>query len=248
MTGDLLICARCFDGFRRHLKSLPALYRQCENMLAAAPQEGQKVSGTRSFGIKLNAVAVEARDTLRARLLAWCDLVAAERVPDPADGGAPPERTVEAMTSFLLRHAAWLCGHPAAGDVVTEIAETAATATRAAYPQQTRRFRVGPCVEVSCGGSLVAVIRADEQLLPSEVRCDVDTQHVWPAHQWRELERQVTRQSQSGLRWLTAKEVSQLWRLSISNVYRLASENSWRRRTSGRRVYYFKADVLASVG
>ncbi|MEU1128292.1 helix-turn-helix domain-containing protein [Streptomyces sp. NPDC005900] len=152
------------------------------------------------------------------------------------------------MASFLYRHAHWLCVHPAAGEVVAEFAETKAAAKRVAYPVQIRKFQVGSCVELDCGGSLVAAIQTDDQLTPSEVRCDADPRHVWPAQQWRELDVRVAGQKNSGGRWLTVKEVSHFWRLSVSNVYRLASENSWRRRTKGRRVYYFEADILASVG
>ncbi|MFJ9109270.1 helix-turn-helix domain-containing protein [Streptomyces sp. NPDC102283] len=210
-------------------------------MLATAPQDGQRVSGTRSFGIKLNAVAVEARDTLRARLRAWCDLVNAEH------GCAPVGQSVEVMAEFLHQHARWLCHHPAAGDAISEMAETATMAQRAVSPERIRRFRVGACIELDCEGSLIAAIQSDGQL-PSEVRCDNDPGHAWSAYEWRELDRRVSHQHQTGLPWLAAKDVAELCRISMSNVYRLASENGWRRRTNGRRVYYAKADVLASVG
>lgn len=241
--GRLHVCGTCFDRFRQNLTSLPRLYRQCEEMLTVSPQKGERVSRQLGRGISLNSSAVEARDGVRARLLAWSDLVATERAC------AAPDRSVEAMTAFLLRHAHWLCAHTAAADVVAEIDETTARAKRAAYPHRTRKFRVGPCVEQQCDGSLVAVIQSHEQLLPSELRCDIAPEHTWPAHRWRELDRRVSRQNSSGgERWLTVVEVSKLWGLSTSNVYRLASVNSWRRRANGRRVYYYEADVLQSVG
>lgn len=244
--ASLRVCGRCFEGFRRNLFALPGLYRQCEEMLTVTPRKGEKVSRTVSRGISLNSMAMDARGVIRARLLAWSDLVAAER-PCPA-----PDRSVQAMARFLRANAAWLGAHPAAGDAVDEIAETTAAARRAAYPDHTRRFRVGPCIEPGCGGDLVAVIQPYDQLLPSEVRCDIDPEHTWPAHRWRELDRLVGRRNAQltarGERWLTAAEVSSLWGLSTSNVYRLASVNSWRRRANGRRVYYYEADVLQSVG
>ncbi|MEW2708678.1 helix-turn-helix domain-containing protein [Streptomyces koyangensis] len=220
---------------------IPDLYRACENMLATTPRDGQRVSGTRSFGIKLNAVALEARDTLRARLRAWCDLVNAEHECVPAG------LSMEGLAEFLHQHARWLCHHPAAGDAISEMAETATMARRVVSPERVRRFRVGACIEHECGGSLIAVIQADGRL-PSEVRCDNDPGHAWSAYEWRELDRRVSDRQQTGRPWLTAKDVAELCRISMSNVYRLASENGWRRRTNGRRVYYAKADVLASVG
>ncbi|MFI1034015.1 helix-turn-helix transcriptional regulator [Streptomyces sp. NPDC020951] len=241
--AGLRVCTSCFDEFKRNLTSFPRLYRQCEEMLTVSPQKGEKVSRQLGRGISLNSSAVDARDVLRARLLAWSDLVAAEQ------SCAAPDRSVDAMAAFLHRHAHWLCAHAAAGDIVAEIAETTAKAKRAAYPHRTRKFRVGGCVEPQCDGSLVAVIQPHEQLLPSEVRCDIDPEHSWPAHRWRELDRRVGRQNATGGdRWLTVVEVSKLWGLSTSNVYRLASVNSWRRRANGRRVYYYEADVLQSVG
>lgn len=239
----LRVCGSCFDQFRQNLTSLPRLFRQCEEMLTVSPQKGERVSRQLGRGISLNSRAVDARDSLRVCLRAWSDLVAAER------NCAAPDRSVDAMAAFLHRHARWLCAHAAAGDVVAEITGAAATAKRVAYPSRTRKFRVGSCVEPQCGGSLVAVIQPHEQLLPSELRCDITSEHTWPAHRWRELDRRVSRQNASGgERWLTVVEVSKLWGLSTSNVYRLASVNSWRRRANGRRVYYYEADVLQSVG
>ncbi|MFF7636220.1 helix-turn-helix domain-containing protein [Kitasatospora sp. NPDC008050] len=151
------------------------------------------------------------------------------------------------MASFLRRHADWLCSHDAAVDAVAEMAETAAAARRVINPSRVRKFRVGPCVMGDCEGELVAAVRAGADLLPGEVRCDATPEHVWSAYQWRELDRRVSQRHEIGAPWLTPREVAELCQTSMSNVYRLASEKSWRRRTNGRRVLYAKADVLASV-
>ncbi|MEU6238309.1 helix-turn-helix domain-containing protein [Kitasatospora sp. NPDC047058] len=238
----LQICIHCMEEMRRDLGALPGLYRRCEEALAAPSFCAQRVSGTRSFGIKLNTAAVDARDISRARLRAWCDLV------HEGHGCAPGDRTVEVMARFLSRHVQWLCRHAAAGEAARELAETVRLMRRTIEPIPVRRFRVGPCVEADCCGSLVAVIQEGTRMLPSEVRCDCDPGHSWSASQWRELDRQVSRRQQNGVPWLTAREVAELCQTSMSNVYRLASENSWRRQTKGRRVYYAKVDVLASVG
>ncbi|WP_341716421.1 hypothetical protein QQG74_20685 [Micromonospora sp. FIMYZ51] len=236
----LRVCAECRRGFERDLTALPELYGLCEKVLATPVSKGERVTRSPGYGISLNLIAVDARDLVRARLSSWADLVVDEREC------TPPERTIPALSGFLLRHTRWLCAHSAASDAVCEIAETAAEARSAAYPRWSRKFRVGGCVEPGCGGHLFAVIRSNDRLLPSEVRCEANPEHVWPAHQWRELDRRVN--SIGAARWLTVAEVAQLWKLSTSNVYRLASVHNWRRRVSGRRVFYYEHDVVESVG
>ncbi|WP_217403975.1 helix-turn-helix domain-containing protein [Catellatospora tritici] len=231
----------CFEGFKSDLRSIPELYQGCESVLDAASPEAERVSGTPSFGIKLNTAAVDARDMVRARLRAWSELVRTER------GCGPSSPSVTAMAAFLRLHADWLCGHHAAVDAVAEMAETAAAARRVVNPSGVRKFRVSRCVVGDCEGELVATVQAGSDRLPGEVRCDASAEHVWSAYQWRELDRRASQRHEAGAAWLTPGEVAVLCQTSMSNVYRLASEKSWRRRTNGRRVLYAKADVLASV-
>ncbi|MER5950171.1 hypothetical protein ABT127_29370 [Streptomyces sp. NPDC001904] len=223
------------------MSAIQDLYRTCEVLLATAPPDAERVSGSRSFGIKLNTAAVDARDLVRTRLRSWSEFVKAEH------GCAPSNPSVTGLVSFLRRHADWLCRHEAGVDAVGEMAETARAIRRIVDPTRVRRFSVGRCVTGDCQGSLVAAVQANAELLPGEVRCDVDPEHVWTSYQWRELDRQVSQRQQTGLPWLTPRQVADLCQTSMSNVYRLASEKSWRRRTNGRRVLYAKADVLASV-
>lgn len=241
-VGRLSVCAGCFECFRIDLLAIPDLYRRCEVALATAPPDAERVSGTRSFGIKLNTAAVDARDLVRARLRSWSEFVKAEH------GCAPSSPSVTGLASFLRGHADWLCSHEAGVDAVAEMAETTTAVRRIVEPNRVRKFRVGRCVTGDCQGSLVAAVQASADVLPGEVRCDTDPEHVWTAYQWRELDRQVSQRHQTGLAWLTPRQVADLCQTSMSNVYRLASEKSWRRRSNGRRVLYAKVDVLASVG
>lgn len=240
-AAGLRVCTSCRNRFTTSLQAMPSLYRACEQALTSSAPTQEKVSGRRPYGINLNAATVDARQLVRKLLVSWCDLVVSERAC------AWPVRTVPATARFLYRHADWLCAHPAAGDAVSELAELTAAARRAAFPSWTRKLRVGPCVHNGCDGSLIAFVRSDEQLLPSEVCCDVDTGHAWPAHLWRELDREVSGRSERAIRWLSVAEVTRLWNTSATNVYRLASEHAWRRRTAGRRVYYHESDVAASI-
>ncbi len=238
-VDGLRVCRACRRGFTADLHTAPGLYRACERVLTNSPRPQEKVSGRPAYGIALNSAAVEARARLAGVLASWCDLVVAERAC------AAPPRSVDEHARFLIRHADWLCAHAAVGDAVAEVAELTRAAHRVAYPSWTRKLRVGSCVEPGCGGSLMAFLRFDQQL-PSEVVCDADEDHTWPAHLWQELDRRVHDRKRTD-RWLSAADVASLWSLSTSNVYRLASEDEWRRRTVGRRVFYHEADVVLSV-
>jgi hypothetical protein len=244
VTDGLRVCVNCFNDAQRNLAALPGLYDSCESALtgSGSAPKSQKVSRSLSYGIALNVVAVDARELVRSRLVSWADLVVDER------GCALPDRSVAALSTFLQRHVRWLCAHGAAYDAVTEFAEMASAARKAADPNWSRRFRVGPCAEAGCDGDLIAVIRSSDRLLPSEVRCAADPQHVWPASRWRELDRRVNTWDADSTRWLSVVEVAQLWGLSTSNVYRLASIHDWRRRVRGRRVLYYERDIVESVG
>jgi hypothetical protein len=44
-------------------------------------------------------------------------------------------------------------------------------------------------------------------------------------------------------RWLTAGDISRLWDTPVGTVYRLASEQRWRRRQRSGRTYYAEADA-----
>ncbi|NED24766.1 hypothetical protein G3I37_07630, partial [Streptomyces anulatus] len=48
-------------------------------------------------------------------------------------------------------------------------------------------------------------------------------------------------------RWLAPQDVSLLWRVPLGSVYRLASEQSWRRERRGGRSYYDEQDVRRTL-
>jgi hypothetical protein len=67
-----------------------------------------------------------------------------------------------------------------------------------AYPGGTRVTEVGACprevvddMALRCTGTLRAIVRPTETLLPSEVVCDADPEHRWDSTQWRQLDRLV---------------------------------------------------------
>jgi hypothetical protein len=87
-----------------------------------------------------------------------------------------------------------------------------------------------------------------EPLLPTEIRCDVDPCHSWLEHQWMQLSHRMGMAPSIGTatttRWLSAADISRLWDIPTGSVYRLASEQQWRRHNQAHRTYYHAGDVM----
>jgi len=164
------------------------LYGELEHVLIGAPAVGGRVSGSPDRTRLPNMAAVEARSTIRSILVSWCRLISEERGIDL------PRDEVAAMGDYIARHAHWLAAHPAAAEAADELRELAhGRPWRVAYPDGTRRVEVGPCLHDGCGGTIRAVLRASDSLLPSRIVCDANADHVWPADQWLTLGRQLRR-------------------------------------------------------
>ncbi|MDO0937285.1 hypothetical protein QQY66_38260 [Streptomyces sp. DG2A-72] len=229
------------------LRELPRLYDECERVLggAAAPSVGERRgAGGQVLGIPLNGAAAEARSAIVATLSSWCGLVADER------GFPVPRRTPFQLASYLLRSADWLAAHPAAADATREVAGLVAGARRVVQPNPVRRVRLGACVETGCGGELTASVGARRAEPPATVQCDADPAHSWAGHEWTRLRWSMQqRPAAPGIpteRWLTASEISYMWSAPTGTVYRLASEQRWRRRNRHGRTYYAEIDVHGS--
>ncbi|GAA4227645.1 hypothetical protein GCM10022254_15850 [Actinomadura meridiana] len=230
------LCRPCLDTLTGLLGTLPALYRGCGSALEVGAAAGlrEKTSGGPLPGLALNTAAVEARAEILAVLASWSGLVAQQRRL-PA-----PRRDVALLARFLLDHVDWLAAHPAAGELTAEIARVARSARRTAHREPVRRIVVGPCAAPGCGGELTAAIRPGHG---TRVRCDADPAHAWDGPQWTGLRREM--EPAAPERWLTAADISRLWRTPSGTVYRLASEQKWRRVTRAGRTYYAESDVHA---
>lgn len=192
IVGTLRICTACFDRLATEIAGLPALYEACgDALVASGVAEGEKVTHRRDPGLVLSLPAMVARDHIRAELVAWTRIVHDER----GLSGWPADN-VAAMAAWLGRQVDWLARQDYAEEVARSIHETTGEARRAAYPTKVRRITVGACPQPECGGTLVAWLRTEDDLLPSEIRCDAepgedDEPHVWPAHEWMTLGRWI---------------------------------------------------------
>lgn len=208
-ADGLNLCGPHRDWLPQDATKAAELYVELTSVLAGSGHPGEKTSGTPERGAKLNPRAVEARHTIRAVLSSWCRLIAEERgihppkrrvvklLPMDFIGPAPLVWTVDdtpaAMGAYLARHADWLAAHPAASEVSEELHDLVTLAHPIAYPTGARVFPVGPCLHHGCEGTIKAILRRVDSLLPSSLVCDVDDTHTWPADQWLTLGRRLKR-------------------------------------------------------
>jgi hypothetical protein len=253
------LCTVCHHRLTVGIRRLPALYGDCERVLGGGAAKGlrERTSGGPLPGAPFNAAAAEVRAAVMGVLGAWSGLVAQERRI------SPPPRTAAALSAFLLRHTGWLAAHPAAAEATREVSRLVVRAHRVAHPEQVRRIGLGACVSPGCGGRLIATVRVGDPGTHPAVRCDADPLHTWAGHQWTQLRRLMPtagpgtgtnppgrgpaaaggRTAAVGDRWLTAGDISQLWSTPVGTVYRLASEQRWRRHQRSGRTYYSEADA-----
>lgn len=241
------LCRACRDELAAGLESLPGLYNECGRRLGGSDRpRGTAVSSSSMPGMPFNAPAADVRARILGVLGSWSGMVAEERRV------TAPERSVGALATFLGRHVDWIAAHTAATEATEEVAQLVRVARRVAYPNPVRRVAIGGCVEVGCGGELVAFVHPQAPLLPAEIRCDVDPCHSWFEHHWIQLSHRMgtvpSIATATTTRWLSAADISRLWSIPPGSVYRLASEQQWRRRNQARRTYYHEVDVLQTFG
>jgi hypothetical protein len=240
ITG-LQLCRACRDNLAAGLENLPGLYKECGHLLGGSDQPHDRTSGGPMPGMPFNAAAADVRAAILGVLGSWSGMVVEERRV------TAPRRTVSALAKFLGKHVDWMAAHVTAVEATDEVAQLVRSARRVAYPNLVRRVSIGACVEVSCAGELVAFVHSQEPLLPAEISCDADPSHSWLGHQWMQLSRRMSTApaiTTPATRWLSAADISRLWSTPTGSVYRLASEQRWRRRRQASRTYYHEADVL----
>ncbi|MGW5734163.1 MULTISPECIES: helix-turn-helix domain-containing protein [Streptomyces] len=243
------LCPVCREAFAVRLRRLPGLYEECGAVLGGGtPQLPGNRHGSGSLpGMPFNGAAADVRTSILTTLSSWCGLVAEGR------GLSAPRRSVLPLSAFLVRHADWLAAHPAVPEATREVALLVRRARRIAHEEPRRTVRVGPCATQGCRGELTAVVNASAAVTASEIRCDENAEHVWERHQWTELSRAIAQvpkaaaaERPAAARWLTAADVCRLWGTPKGTVYRLASEQRWRREQRLGRTYYFEQDVHES--
>ena len=144
----------------------------------------------------IGAPVLDVRAQACARLAGWALLIIEERDLHTHLEGSD----VVALCRFVETHAGWLAHHMAGPDASAELADSARKIATLVTGARIRRFWVGQCPahdtsdlgeRVECAGDLYAMLRSDDSLLPSAVRCSLDPLHEWSAHQWQGLGRLI---------------------------------------------------------
>jgi len=157
-------------------------------------EPARRVTGSHAMGsivnppLPIDADVLDKRACAHERLAYWARVVITGRKLHRLVAV-----DVAALCAFLLIHVDWLAGYPKA---VAELEGSAADLGVIAADNAPHRFRVGACPGVTkaglpCPGVVKATVRADDDLLPSMLRCSGVPAHEWPAGQWRVLERRL---------------------------------------------------------
>lgn len=203
-ADGIRLCGHDLGRLADNATKLGRLHTELEHVLKAAGQTGPS-SSKPGPGTPPRDAVVEVRAEIRHVLTSWCRLIADERglqLPQrwavqtlPEGFIGPPRRvqrpddTIPAVARYIAKHAEWLAAQDYAGDAADELATLVGRAWGLAYPSGGRLVHLGPCPQ--CDGQLTAIVRTVDQQLPSEVVCDGEQAHRWPADRWRELDRLV---------------------------------------------------------
>jgi hypothetical protein len=99
---------------------------------------------------------------------------------------------VPALTSFLADHANWLAGYEEGKFAAREfdyLARRLEEIVRQTMPARVKA--IAPCPEHECTGVLEAIVRREDDLLPSHVYCSKVRDHTWAPDEWRALRRRL---------------------------------------------------------
>ena len=194
-ADGLHLCHGCHQRLRQAITDLPGLDQDLElALIRAETPANDPVTHRKDPGLVLNQPALEARIAIRQQFAAQIRMVNEERGLTTW-----PQETILAMTNYMTRHIDWLAAHEAADTWLNEWWTVRQQARRAAHPTGIRRFELAPCIETDCPGTLIAILRPTDDLLPSSVSCDTNGEHDWQPHQWIALGRRIHGTPQSTL-------------------------------------------------
>jgi hypothetical protein len=177
VVPDLRVCAACREVAEEALIELPALFELCSHV--APPTDW--VAEIWPFGTALGEPAVAVRAEILAVLASWCGRVVGERRVS-----GPDEPDIRGYVGFLGIHLHWLCRHPAAPDLVDDLARLSASVGAVLRPETGFRAVVGSCPYPECERPVhtEAYLEGGE---PYEVACEAG--HVWAPGRWRDSTR-----------------------------------------------------------
>ncbi|WP_427422678.1 hypothetical protein [Lysinibacillus fusiformis] len=249
-ADGLRLCEHCTRRIGRDAVEIAWLWYEIGLALVASGSTGTPVQNPHP-GMAINAAAVVMRAEIRQVLASWTKLVCEERGLT-----LPLDESQHSLGAFIAAHSQWLAAQDFADEVTGELSSLRSRAWATAYPEGVSVRLIGPCPErdtapnapdpqSQCPGSVKALMRRSDSLLPSKVVCDVNSTHEWPAERWRTLGRSM---GMVLAQYASAEEIHAASGRSMSAIYRLASLHAWRRVADGRRVRYLTVDVRHTLG
>jgi hypothetical protein len=197
-SSGLNLDAGCLDALAGDVATAARLYRELDAALVrpSRPDEGGAKRAT-SVGINLDDLAVKAREHIRVTLVGWVRVAQEER---PKATGWPLDEVAD-MACWVGRNLTWYAGREWVDEMARTFATTVDEAKAAIQPDRARRMEIGRCPERLtddegqdagvCTGTLFALIRPADSLLPCDIRCTTDGEHRWTADQWHALGRRL---------------------------------------------------------
>lgn len=211
--AGLVVCRQHADLAKTRLTELPDLHTELAEYLDSASRRGVNTRhGTSTPGLKLDDSAASARADIKITLGVWVSYMLSPRPFRTDENDTRPQTqpfTVHpdddepaTLAAWISQRLAWMLADEQGGDFVNDLNAVHAAATSAFQPDKIINFTVGRCPEPDCHGTLIARLRGADDLLPSEVVCDVaptdqetgEQIHRWPADRWSLLARKITRQ------------------------------------------------------
>lgn len=200
MTSDLapVVAEAVLDLARWH--------HRLAGYLPARANGVSDIHGTPDHGLKVDHAVIATRSNIALHMRCWVEI-------GVTDGGFDelPGVGVPAHALWLHQRNDWFCnGQPdtrACDEYVRDTLALRREAERHQQPNMARRITLRdehgdgyPCPEPDCTGTLVAVMRPADDLLPPVVRCDAtdhdnpDNAHAWAADEWLMLGRRIRKQ------------------------------------------------------
>lgn len=213
VASGLNLDAKCLDTLAGDVARAARLYDELATALVRPTRsdEGGAKRAT-SVGINLDDLAATAREHIRVTFVGWVRVAQEER---PAVTQWPCDEVPD-MARWVLRNLTWYAGREWVDEMARVFGETVDEAVIAVQPDRAHRVEIGPCPERTidaqgedtgvCSGTLFALIRPADSLLPSFIACTTDPNHVWRADTWHALGRRLYRvvQDESAARRLSA--------------------------------------------
>jgi hypothetical protein len=192
----LAVCRAHARATQSAVMQLPGLHGDLTYRLitTGASLTGMPHAPSKDPGISLDHRVVQCRSDIANVLSTWARHVVEERQVHP------PTDRIYAISLFLGGHVTWLLSQAYGPAFCLDMVGPWETAKRLIHPNASRAFNVASCPEEGCTGTLVALLRPQDSLLPAQVTCDCSPAdedgtllHSWTADKWLTLGRKIRR-------------------------------------------------------